>query len=150
MTLAVLAFSLAAFTSGQNVNETSQERSPSQASASSASLDFGDQEVQTTSRQLKITLTNRTDKPIEVRDVNTGGGHWEDFDVDDDACTGVPIEAGKSCSIGIIFSPLGVGARSAFLLITYGDPDNPQKIPLSGNGIKPNNGAEMAKTSLSQ
>lgn len=149
MILAVLAFGLAAFTPGQNVSKTSQgkdqERNLTQASASPASLDFGDQEFKTMSKQLRITLTNKTDKPIEIRGVDTYEGHWEDFDVDDDGCTGVPIEAGKSCSIGIIFSPLGVGPRSAFLLITYDDPDNPQKIPLRGNGIKPNSGGGASK-----
>jgi hypothetical protein len=144
MALALLALGLAAFTPGQNVSETSQrkdqERNPTQASASPASLDFGDQAVQTISKQLRITLTNKTGKPIEIRGVDTDG-HWEDFEADDDGCTGVPIEAGKSCSIGIIFSPVGVGPRSSFLLITYDDPDHPQQIPLRGNGIKPNSGA---------
>jgi hypothetical protein len=142
MTLAVLAFGLAAFTPAQNVSEEKdQEPNTAQASASPASLDFGNQEVKTMSRQLRITLTNKTDKPIEIRGVDTVEGQWEDFEADDDDCTGVPIEPGKSCSIGIIFSPFGVGNRSAFLLITYDDPDHPQKIALRGNGIKPNSGA---------
>lgn len=62
MTLALLAFGLAAFTHGQNVSETSQRKDQGQgpAQASAAGLDFGDQEVQTISKQLGIVLTNKT------------------------------------------------------------------------------------------
>jgi hypothetical protein len=148
MILALLAFGLAVFALGKNASEKLQadyRKQPSvQASANPASLDFGDQEVQTISKQLRIALTNGTGKPIEIRGVDTEG-HWQDFEVDDDGCTGVPIEAGKSCSIGIIFSPAGVGPRSSFLLITYDDPDHPQKIPLKGNGIKPSSVTLSAK-----
>jgi hypothetical protein len=137
--LTLLAFGLAAFTPGQSVSETSQGKAENQvlvqATASPGSLDFGDQVVQTMSKQLRITLTNKTNKPIEVRRVHTGEGHWEDFEADDDPCTGVPIEAGESCSIGVIFSPNGVGVRNSFLLIAYDDEDHPQKISLKGNGI---------------
>lgn len=140
ITLALLAFGLSAFTPGQNITKTSQwkerKQSSPPATASPASLDFGDQEIQLLSKQLRVTLTNNTSKPIEISRVETGEGDWEDFEADDDPCTGVSIEPGKSCSIGVIFSPRGVGARSSFLLITYDDPDHPQKISLKGNGIK--------------
>lgn len=140
MTLALLAFGLAAFIPGQAVSKTPQgtdgkQVSP-QATASPASLDFGDQAVETISKQLRVTFTNTSNKPIEIRGVDTGDGHWEDFEADDDACTGVPIEAGKSCSVGVVFTPHGVGARRSFLLITYDDSDYRQKISLKGNGIK--------------
>lgn len=138
ITLALLAFALAAFTPGQDASKASQGNHGKQIllPASPASLDFGDQVVQTLSKQLRVTLTNNTDKQIEISSIDPGEGHWEDFEDDDDPCTGV-LEAGKSCSIGVIFSPRGVGARSSFLLITYDDPDHPQKILLKGNGIKP-------------
>jgi hypothetical protein len=139
ITLALLAFGLPAFTLGQDASKRSQGKDGKQIllSASPASLDFGDQVVQTLSKQLRVTLTNNTDKRIEISRVDPAEGHWEDFEDDDDPCTGIPIEAGKSCSIGVIFSPHGLGARSSFLLITYDDPDHPQKILLKGNGIKP-------------
>ena len=140
ITLVLLAFGLAAFTLGQSVSETSQGKAENrvlvQATASPGSLDFCDQVVETMSKQLRVTLTNKTDKPIQVTRVHIVQGDWEDFEADDDPCTGVPIEAGESCSIGVMFNPNGVGVRSSFLAITYDDEDHPQTIPVKGNGIK--------------
>jgi hypothetical protein len=140
ITLALLMFGLAVFTPGRGLSKTPQGKDGKQillkATASPASLDFGDQVVETLSKQLRVTLNNTNDRPIEVRRVDTDEGHWEDFEADDDSCTGVPIEAGKSCNIGVIFTPHQVGARRSFLLITYDDEDHPQKISLKGNGIK--------------
>jgi hypothetical protein len=136
MTFALLAFGLAALTSGQGVSEASQGKQVL-LPVSPASLDFGDQALQTLSKQLRVTLTNNTDRRIDISRVETGEGHWEDFEADDDPCTGIPIEAGKSCSIGVIFSPRAVGARRSYLLITYGDSDYSQRIALKGNGITP-------------
>ena len=137
--LAMLALGLAAFTAGQGAGNTSQgtdgKQIRVQATASPASLDFGDQVVQTTSKPLSITLTNNTDKPIEIRrvDISDGGDFVLD---DDDEFVYTSIEAGKSCRIGVVFFPLSVGERTAFLLVTYDDPNRPQKISLKGNGIK--------------
>jgi hypothetical protein len=148
MIFALLAFELAVFASGKNVSEPPQandrQSAAAQANANPASLDFGSQEIQTISNKLIVTLTNKTDKPIKVRDVDTSGGHWEDFE-DDYGCIGIPIAPGESCKVGVTFSPLEVGARSSFLLITYDDQDHPQKIPLKGNGIKPGNVTAFAK-----
>ena len=152
MILALLAFGSAAFIPGQAVSKTPQGRDgkqvPPQATASPASLDFGDQEVLLLSKQLRVILTNNTGKPIEINRVETAEGNWEDFEADDDACTGTSIEAGNRCSIGVIFSPRGVGARSSFLLITYDDEDHPQKIPLKGNGIKSGNDESVERGHL--
>src|SRR5262245_61897486 len=143
VTLALFALGLTSFTLGQSLSETSQpkerKQSPAVASASPTSLEFGDQLLDTISNQLKVTLTNNTDKPIKISGVDTTDADGEDFvvDYDDDECAGVAIEPGKSCSIAVVFFPLTAGERKSFLLITYGDPDNPQKIPLRGNAIKP-------------
>lgn len=139
--LAMLAFGLAAFTAGQDVSKTLQGKGGKQillrATASPASLDFGDQVVHTTSKPSMVTLTNNTDKPINVRRVNMSEGGPDFVVVHDYEFRDRAIEAGKSCSIGVVFFPLLVGERRAFLLIIYDDPDHPQKISLKGNGIKP-------------
>lgn len=138
--LALLAFGVAGFAPGRDVNKTSQDKDGKQSSlqASPASLDFGDQVIQTTSKPLRVTLTNNTDKPITVRRVDMSED-GEDFVVEDDyEFIDTAIEAGKSCHIGVVFYPLVVGTRTAHLLITYDDPKSPQKISLKGNGIKPN------------
>ncbi len=139
--LALLAFGLAGFAPEQDVSTTSSgsigKQTSLQATASPAGLDFGDQVVQTTSKPLSVTLTNNTDKPIEIRRVDMSED-GEDFVVDDDyEFMDMAIEAGKSCRIGVVFFPLLVGKRTAFLLITYDHSNSTQKIPLKGNGIKP-------------
>jgi hypothetical protein len=141
ITIALLAFGLAAVTPGQDVSKTSPGKDGKQtflqATASPASLDFGNQVVQTISTPLRVTLTNNTDKPIEIRRVDMSED-GEDFVVADDyEFIDTAIEAGKSCSIGVVFFPLLVGERTSFLLITYDDPDHPQRISLKGNGTKP-------------
>ena len=143
ITLALLAFGLAAFTPGQDVSKTSKGKDGKQVllQASPARLAFGDQVVQTISKPLRVTLTNNTDKPIEISRVDMSAEHGEDFVVDtnygEDDCTAGTIEAGKSCNIRVVFFPLLLGERTSFLLITYDDPDHPQRISLKGNGIKP-------------
>jgi hypothetical protein len=143
ITLALLAFGLAAFTPGQDVSRASQGKDGKQVilHTSSASLVFGDQVVQTISNPLRVTLTNNTDNPIEITKVDMSAEHGEDFVVDAsyglDDCSAGTIEAGKSCNIRVAFFPLLVGERRSFLLITYDDPEHPQKISLRGNGIEP-------------
>ena len=70
ITLALLGLGLAAFTPGQGVGNTSQLKDGKQirvqATASPTSLDFGDQVVQTIGKELTVTITNNTDKPIEI------------------------------------------------------------------------------------
>lgn len=123
----------------RNLATEGPKTKPSSGKRKPASLDFGDQVLQTISKQLKVTLTNNTDGPIKISGVDTSDADGQDFvvDYDDDECTDETIEPGKSCSIGVVFFPLMAGERKSFLLITYGDPDNPQKISLKGNGIKP-------------
>jgi hypothetical protein len=138
--LALIALVLAAFTPGQGAGNTTQEKDGKQirvqATASPTSLDFGDQVIDTPSEPLSLTLTNNTGKPIKIRRVDVGQDEG-DFVVDDDyEFTDMTIDAGKSCRIGVVFYPLIPGERRSVLLITYDDPDHPQRIALRGNGIK--------------
>jgi len=141
--LALMVLGLAAFTPGQGAGNTSQEKDGGQirvqATASPTSLDFGDQVIETPSAPLSLTLTNNTGKPIKIRKVDAGQDE-ADFLVDDDyEYTDMTFDAGKSCRIEVVFYPLIPGERKSFLLITYDDPDHPQKIALRGNGIKSTN-----------
>jgi hypothetical protein len=141
---ALLLFGLAGFTLGQDVSKTSHEESGNQttlrAIASPPRLDFGNQAVQTFGKPLRVTLTNNTDKPIRISGIDMAQ-EGEDFVIDtnygNDDCTAGAIGAGTSCNIRVAFFPLLVGERTSFLLITYDDPDHPQKISLKGTGIKP-------------
>ena len=144
LVLALLAFGLAGFTLGQDAKKTSQGKDGKQitlqATASPASLVFGNQVVQTFGKPLRVTLTNNTDKPIRISGIDIAE-EGEDFVIDtnygNDDCAAGAIEAGKSCNIRVAFFPLLVGERTSFLLITYDDPDHPQKISLKGTGIEP-------------
>ena len=155
---ALMVFGLATFTPGQNLGEASQRKDekqrPAQASPSPEALDFSDQAVHTISKRLRIVLTNKNEKPIYIRLVYKRGEHWGDFEAVYNECTGVPIEAGKSCNIDVVFSPRDVGPRSAFLSIIYADVDQKitfadaektQRIPLRGNGIDSNSEAGPTK-----
>ena len=141
--LALMVLGLAAFTPVQRAGNTSQGKDGKQirvqATASPTSLDFGDQMIDTPSEPLSLTLTNNTGKAIKIRRVDLAEDEG-DFVVDDDyEFADMTIDAGKSCRIGVVFYPLMPGERRSFLLITYDDPDHPQKIALRGNGIKSTN-----------
>jgi|SRR5882724_5907918 len=152
--IVLLAFGSSAFISGQDVTKKVQGNDRKQRSAqvtlSPASWDFGNQGVMTTSKPVRVTLANKTDKPIQIRRINMSGKGGEefifDYNYDYDECTDidVTIEPGKSCSVGVVFYPIEPGQRASFLLVSYDDPDNPQKIPLRGNGIETGSVKQLA------
>ena len=78
-------------------------------------LSFAAQQVGTESAPVTITVTNTGNATLTVTNVATNG----DF-VETDACVGVPVAPGASCSIAISFAPASAGMRNG-LLTVYGN-----------------------------
>jgi uncharacterized repeat protein (TIGR01451 family) len=98
------------------------------------SLAFGSQPVGTGSAQLNATISNTGTGDLHVG-LSFGGANPSDFGVDSSIAT---ITPGNNAQVQVTFTPLATGARSATLIVSSDDPDEPTiNVSLSGTGIEP-------------
>jgi hypothetical protein len=101
-------------------------------SLSSTRVSFGTLTVGTTSSVRTVTLTNRLKVALSLTGVATSGP----FAVASNTC-GATVAAGASCTVGVTFSPTGVGAVTGALTFTDSAATSPQVVTLSGTGRAP-------------
>jgi hypothetical protein len=110
-------------------------------SVSPDSIDFGDVLAGPgTPPQKSFTLTNSASTSVELAlgTPSLSGPNVDQFLLSGDTC-GPSVAPGASCGFSVDFDPTSIGGKSATLSIPSNDPDdNPIKIPISGNGIAPN------------
>ncbi|HEV2070955.1 MAG TPA: choice-of-anchor D domain-containing protein [Acidimicrobiales bacterium] len=99
---------------------------------SAQELDFGEQEVGTTSDVLRARLANTGDEPVVVDTVTLAGASPDDFVVSEDPCTGTSVAPGDACTVGIRFQPSIIGLRHATLVVSRGG--STLLVVLRGNG----------------
>ncbi|HEV2382476.1 MAG TPA: choice-of-anchor D domain-containing protein [Terriglobia bacterium] len=99
---------------------------------SAASINFGSQKVGTTSPPVPVALGNAGTTPLGISSIKIGGADPEDF-AETNNC-GQSLEAGKSCTITVRFTPTATGTRSAWLGISDNGGGSPQRVALSGDG----------------
>ncbi|MFN8512851.1 MAG: choice-of-anchor D domain-containing protein [Chloroflexia bacterium] len=97
-------------------------------------LDFGYQQVNTSSLPQTVTVTNSTNGPLTLTNPNiVGGTHFQESG---DTCNGLTLAPNQSCTIGVIFRPTAVGPQSDTLRITYLDGQgNNVNVNVALNGI---------------
>jgi hypothetical protein len=95
-------------------------------------VDFGNQQVKTSSVPIPITLTNLDTTALPVTKIQITGTNSGDFQQMNDCGNSIPAQ-GK-CTITVTFTPTAKGARSAQVSISDDDPTSPQTVPLSGKG----------------
>ncbi|HET7479871.1 MAG TPA: choice-of-anchor D domain-containing protein [Rubrobacteraceae bacterium] len=113
------------------------EPSAPQASATPASLNFGNQSAvpATTSTPKNITLSNSGTSDVKVSDTYIAGANPGDFAIGSKTCPAT-LAAGASCTVNVTFSPKAVGARTASLnLRTNAANQGDISTSLTGNGI---------------
>jgi len=115
-------------------------------SLSPASLSFGDQALKQASSAHAVELTNKGAGPLQVDSFKVAGADPGDFGGTESCRTVVP--PGATCSIDVKFTPQALGARSGVIEITDNAPGSPQKIDLSGTGVKPAPKATFSPTSV--
>lgn len=95
-------------------------------------LDFGAQQVGSTSRDKRIHVTNVGDRPLRVFGVSMSGANPTDFS----ESTTCPdrLAAGATCLLKMAFQPRATGHRTATVGLTDNAPLSPQRVPLSGDG----------------
>src|SRR5262249_2405433 len=104
-------------------------------SLSPTAINFGNQNVGTTSQPQAVTLTNNTGAVLNIPSFTFTGADSGDFGQTNTCGSSVP--AGGQCTINITFTPTFPLSRSAFLNINDNDPTSPQLVSLSGTGIGP-------------
>jgi hypothetical protein len=95
-------------------------------------LNFGNQQVDTTSPPQIVTLTNVGSSAVKIKGISVVGTDAGDFK-QKNKC-GSSVKGGGSCQISVTFTPQAEGARSASLDVSYDGPGSPQAVPLSGTG----------------
>jgi uncharacterized repeat protein (TIGR01451 family) len=98
------------------------------------SLAFGGQLVGIGIAQLTTTISNTGTGNLHLG-LSFGGANPTDFVVDSSIMT---ITPGNNAPVQVTFAPLAIGARSATLIVSSDDPDEPIiNVSLSGTGIEP-------------
>jgi hypothetical protein len=98
---------------------------------SPASLNFGNQPVNTTSAAQVFKVTNTQTTPVKITKVLSGNAfaQWNN-------CLGT-LPPSSSCTIWAVFTPTASGKTSGGVTITDNATNSPQKIDMSGYGLPP-------------
>ncbi len=111
------------------------------ASATPASLSFGDQLQNTTSTAQNVTLTNTGTLGVTISGVTISGEFTQSNN-----CPAT-LASGSSCAVAVLFAPQSAGTKSGTLTIN----DNgggPHTVSLSGNGTSLNASATPGSLSF--
>ncbi|MGO8791842.1 MAG: choice-of-anchor D domain-containing protein [Terriglobia bacterium] len=102
------------------------------AGISATSLTFASQAIGVASAAQTITVINIGSADLNIAAIAVTGANASDF-AEVNTCL-LPIVAGGSCNIVILFTPSAVGTRTASLTITDNASGSPQSVSLSGTG----------------
>ncbi|MGB8128541.1 MAG: choice-of-anchor D domain-containing protein [Candidatus Angelobacter sp.] len=94
-------------------------------------LNFGNQQVGTTSGAQTVTLSNTGTAPLAIASIAASG----DF-AQTNNC-GTSLAVGVNCTITVTFTPTAIGSRSGIVSMTDNATGSPQTVSLSGTGTAP-------------
>jgi hypothetical protein len=123
------------------------------ASASPASINFGNQPQGSTSAGQVVTMTNTGNQPLAMSAVKVTGANVNEFPVTSSlGCTeGQSVPAGGSCTVTVSFAPASQGPASAQIEFddnSGGVSGSEQIVMLTGTGTQPSPLASFTPTSL--
>jgi len=98
---------------------------------SSHYVNFGGQQINTTSDPAYITLTNSGTVELTISEISAS----DNFSVTDDC--GDTLSSGSECTLSITFSPSSSTSYSGAVTIIDDTTDSPQSITLEGIGLSP-------------
>jgi hypothetical protein len=107
-------------------------------SLSPSPVNYGPQAVGTTSVAQTVTLTNTGTASQFINGVSILGADQLDFNRTKDQCVGLPVAAGASCTIAIVFNPTATGTRTATLTVLDNNFNSTQTVNLTGTGTSVN------------
>jgi hypothetical protein len=130
---AALTFTDTAYGSPQSVQLSGTGTAPA-VRLSLASLVFGNQNINTSSASLPVTLTNSGTSTLTFSAALTGPN--ASLFSQSSNCTG-SLAAGASCIYNVVFKPIANGAATATLTLTDNAAGSPHTVQLSGTGTAP-------------
>lgn len=116
------------------------------ANLSVGSLTFPGQTLNTTSPSQSVTLTNTGNALLVISGIALAGTNPGDFQ-QSNSC-GPNLAATASCSIGVTFTPVANGPRSATVSVTDNASGSPQSVALSGAGVSTVPAVALSPSSL--
>ena len=93
------------------------------------SLNFGSQQINTTSAAQTVTLRNTGTASLSVTSVATSAQYAQT-----NTC-GTSVAAGGSCTISVTFTPTVTGTQTGTITITDNATGSPQTVSLTGAGV---------------
>jgi 6-phosphogluconolactonase (cycloisomerase 2 family) len=102
-----------------------------------ASQDFGGITVGQSSGSKLVTVTNTGGQALGLTSLTVTGSNLADFVATPNCSLPTILQPNATCTISLVFSPAGSGARGASLAATDNAAGSPQVIPLSGLGVSP-------------
>jgi sugar lactone lactonase YvrE len=115
-------------------------------SLSPLSVAFGNQNVNTTSSPMTITLTNNGDAPLNISSNGISINPSIDTQFAETNTCGTSVAPAKSCTISITFKPADTGMQTASLQIADNDDDSAgaqQVISITGAGLSTITGGSL-------
>jgi Cep192 domain 4 len=100
---------------------------------SPSSLNFGKQQVGTTSQPQTVTLTNYAPMAVTIFGVDITGRNPGSYRMQSTTCKNT-LPARGSCTINIVFAPKGLDGKIADLEVNDNGGLSPQIVSLMGKG----------------
>ena len=113
------------------------------------SMNFGNQNVGTTSAAQSVTLTNTGTATLTINGISLTGTNASDF-AETDNCPVSPstLAVNASCTINLTLTPSANGARTGNVSISDNVAGSPQSVTLNGTGVTPTPGISLTPTNL--
>jgi hypothetical protein len=126
-------------TEGSPCGVAVDEGQAAQAEVNPDQLDFGSQEVSTSSAPQVLTVSNpaAADGPLNVGALSIGGQDPEDFTLAVDGCSAASVAPGEDCTVDVTFTPQSLGGKRAALLLPSNGLGGLVEVPLSGEAAHP-------------
>ena len=100
-------------------------------SSSPSTLSFGAQNIGTSSSPQTLTISNiSNNQGLTISHAASLG----DFSATDNCVTPTPLAVGNACTVHVVFTPTGAGARAGAISISNSLTTVPFAIPLTGTG----------------
>ncbi|HEX5410279.1 MAG TPA: choice-of-anchor D domain-containing protein [Terriglobia bacterium] len=125
-----------------------QTAGPPSLGLSTTVLDFGPETVNIPSAPLPVTITNTDARPLSLGAATISGSTASVFAISSDGCSNVTLAAGASCTLSLTFTPVSIGAASAFLEINTSPAELPQLVYLTGVGAQATAGLNLSPTTI--
>jgi hypothetical protein len=102
------------------------------------SIDFGDILLNKSGPAQIVTFTNNSSAPLTLSPAPAlSGANASEFQIASSCGTPastITLQPNANCTVTVNFTPVTLGAASATLAFSDGDPSSPQVVPLTGNG----------------